>query len=141
MTLIDVGLCFTVQHRIQLACPIDRIQIIAAADVLAVDKNLRYCSPTGGTFSHSYPGGSVSVDFIFDKGHAFPAQQRLCPDAVGAGLPGIDFDVGFDLLRRAMQQKVQQIVHGNFRGCSSAIDQQSHQGIDEAIVHQYLEVD
>jgi hypothetical protein len=65
---------------------------------------------------HCISSGFVAINFVFCEIYAFPPQQSFCPDAVGTGLPSIDFNIGFDAIGLAAQDGIEKIKHFRYRG-------------------------
>jgi hypothetical protein len=97
------------EEWIELALAIERIEVVAAADMLLVDEDLGDGAATVGAIGHLGSGVVVAVYFVFSEGNAFPFEQHFGANAVGAGLPGVDFDVGFHLLWAATQKTVEEV--------------------------------
>jgi len=85
------------------------MDVIAAANVLLVDKYLRDAALTIGTFCHFGSSHFVAVNFVLGKINTLPPQQQFGTDAVRASLPGVDFYMGFDALRVAVKDGVKKI--------------------------------
>jgi hypothetical protein len=94
-----------------LPLPIEDIEFIASANRLVVNEDLGHGSAAICPIGHSHTGGSVSVNFVLNELSAFPAQQQLGSNAVGAGLPGVNFDLGVDSFSRSAEQEGEQWLH------------------------------
>jgi hypothetical protein len=92
------------------------VNIIAAAYVLVVNKNLGNATASVSPIGHFTSSHFIAVNFVFRVIYAFPPQQSFCPDAVGAGLPSIDFHIGFDSIGFAAQDGIEKVKHFQYRG-------------------------
>ena len=84
------------KQGIEAARAIERMQVIATADMALADKNLRNRPPTR-LRNHFLLAIRVLIDVnLVDVGNAFGAQQRLGPLAVGTPIRCIHLDFGHD---------------------------------------------
>ena len=70
------------------------MQFIAAADVLIINENLWNTASPIATSSHRVAARLVTIDAVLGVDDAFAIQQPLRPHTEGAGLPGVDLNLG-----------------------------------------------
>jgi len=85
--------CLTGKQWIQFPPGIQSIKIITATHMLIIDEDLGQRTLSTRPLSHRCPCGFISINTIFRKVNPLFVQQRLCPNAEGAGTPGINFDL------------------------------------------------
>ena len=83
----------SLKQWIELALSIERRNVVATANMLVIDKNLRYRAPSMSPLRHFGSCCLVTINTVFGIGNPFAIEQRLCPNAEGAGAPGVNFDV------------------------------------------------
>jgi hypothetical protein len=72
------------------------MDVITAADVGIVDKNLGQRATTISPIGHFVAGGIIAIDRVFGIFYALVIEQSFGSNAKGAGSPGINFDIGHD---------------------------------------------
>src|SRR5580704_1077457 len=83
------------QQWIELARFVERIEIVAAADVGGADENLRVCAAAASALDHLFADvPAVHIDLV--EAYTFAGEQVLGVGAIGAVLDGIDVDRGHD---------------------------------------------
>src|ERR671911_3192919 len=82
------------QHRVELAGAVERIEVVAAADRLAVDEDLRNRSPTFRLLRHFDPLARLHHDVDLLELNALLIEELLGPRAIGAPGAGINDDFG-----------------------------------------------
>src|ERR1700758_1415417 len=92
LRLCSCGPILGLQNGIEFARVLERVKLIAAADVLCADENLRQRVAAVRAFGHLPADILVPSDIDFMEGHPLPGQELLGEVAVGAELPGVDFD-------------------------------------------------
>src|SRR5665213_2935668 len=92
--------CFPIacEQGIELAGALERIQIVAAADMRLADKNLRYGHLSIGSLDHGLALLPVSADIDLIIGCALLFQQGLGGSAIGAIAGGVDINRGHRFL-------------------------------------------
>jgi hypothetical protein len=91
---------------------IEVVEVITPTDVLLIDKDLGDAATAVGAIGHGGAGGFIAINFVLDEMHTFPPQQQFGPNAIGADLPGVEFDVGLDLVCGGAEEEVEE-GHGN----------------------------
>src|SRR5579863_2087189 len=86
------------QLGIELAGAIQGGEVVEAADMLAVDEDLRHASAPAGASQHLVALGRVFHDVDVDVRDALLLEQALGPRTIGAEHRAVDFDAGHDLL-------------------------------------------
>src|SRR5829696_8683236 len=84
----------TPQHRIELAGVLERVEIVAAADRLAVDEDLRHRGPSFRFLRHFNPLARLHHDIDFLELNALLIKEPLGTCAIRAPGAGIDDDFG-----------------------------------------------
>src|SRR5690606_23362867 len=81
------------QQGIESTTGVERIQVITAANVLRINKNLRNRRATT-TLNHLFAFYRVTIDRQFLERYAFAVQQRFRTVTERAGRFGVDLDIG-----------------------------------------------
>src|SRR4028118_1975249 len=84
---------------------------LTSTKVLVVDKNLGNAPPSVSAFSHFGSSGFIAVYLIFRIVHSLPPEQHLGSNAVGTGLPSVNFNIGFDAFWIASQEGIEKVKH------------------------------
>src|SRR5688572_29375668 len=82
------------KHRIELAGAVERVEIVAAADRLAVDEDLRDPGPSFRLLRHFDPLARLHHDVYLLELNALLIEELLGPRAIGAPGAGINDDFG-----------------------------------------------
>src|SRR4051794_29663368 len=82
------------EHRVELAGAVERVKIVAAADRLAVDEDLRHRSPSFRLLRHFDPLARLHHDVDFLELNALLIEELLGACAIRAPGAGIDDDFG-----------------------------------------------
>jgi hypothetical protein len=85
------GTAGAAQHVVKLALAIECIQIVASADGLSADEDLRD-RPLAGNLDQMFSRLRIGADVDFSVRYAFLSEQLLGTDAVGADRCRIDQD-------------------------------------------------
>ena len=73
------------------------MEIVAAADVLAVDEDLRHAGAAARALQHLLALGAVLDDVKINVFHALAVQQALRPRAIGAEESTVDLNAGHEV--------------------------------------------
>src|SRR5580692_4964765 len=84
------------EQRVELAGFVQRIKIVAAADMGRADENLRIGAPAAGALDHLFAYVPVSTDVDLVEAYTLSRQQVLRILTIGAVANGIDVDRGHD---------------------------------------------
>src|SRR5215475_3069528 len=82
-----------VQQRVELACPVQRDQIVTATDVAAIDEDLRHRGAPAGPARRLAALSRTMRCIDLAERHALAVQQADSVRAVRTPGLGIDFDV------------------------------------------------
>ena len=90
----DPGRWLGREHPVELARAVQRHQVVATADVLRADEDLRHRAPPARSLGGDPPGFAAMWRVVLGERHALAAQQ--CPGAVAIGAEdlGVDLDLG-----------------------------------------------
>ncbi len=91
-----ISICLLSQQRVQLVFFVQSISIIAAANMLTIDKDLRNAGAPSCFFSHGFSKISVVADVNFFVSNAFLYKKFFCPDAIRTCLCYINFNCYHD---------------------------------------------
>src|SRR5215469_14355855 len=82
------------QFGVEFPGAVERRHVVAAADMLAVDKDLRHRGAAAGALYHLATPRRFFVDIELCEGHTLAPEQRLGPRAIGAPHRRVDLDFG-----------------------------------------------
>ena len=82
----------SLQEWVEATFGVERVQVVAAADVLVVDEYLWDRATAAGALGHRVASGFIAVDGYLLIGYSFGVEKGFRSAAVRAGLPGVDFD-------------------------------------------------
>jgi hypothetical protein len=68
------------------------MEIVATANVLAIDECLGHAAPAATYSCHGSTGCFIAINGVFHIANSLAIQQLLGTDAKGTGAPGIDLD-------------------------------------------------
>src|SRR3546814_7742750 len=80
------------EQRIEPARRVERRKVVAAADMPAVDEDLRHGAPPAGAPDHRVEAVAIHRHIDFAIGRALAVEQPLRPRAIGAEKFRINFD-------------------------------------------------
>src|ERR1700687_5984123 len=83
---------FARQQRIELALAVQRVKLVATADMALADENLREGRAGAGAFPPFLAKRRVGGDLVLGERGFFARQQRLGGAAIAAPRTGVDFD-------------------------------------------------
>src|SRR5579863_3278706 len=86
------ALSFLGEQRVELAAFLERVELVAAADMRCADEDLRDRGASVGARDHLLAHLRIRRDVDLAEFHALAREQLLCPMAIGAILLRIDFD-------------------------------------------------
>jgi hypothetical protein len=70
------------------------MDVIAAANMLVIDENLRDRTPSHRPFRHFVPSGLIAIDGVFGVGDLFTVKKGFGLNAIRTAPPRVNFDQG-----------------------------------------------
>src|SRR5205823_2535120 len=80
--------------RVELPGPVERDKFVAAADMLAVDKDLRDAGAAAGAADHLIPPARLFHQVDLDELHSLALEQRARPGAIGTPHRAVHLNLG-----------------------------------------------
>src|SRR5215510_557406 len=82
------------EQRVKRAGPVERVQLVGAADVRCADEYLRHRHAAAGALDHLAAPLWIAADIDLHECNPLAGEQRLGGMAIAAIAGGIDFDLG-----------------------------------------------